>query len=53
MDRLVDKQSDHDDLLCRDEENEPEYLTGARREADFDTWLLDREAKELDYFLTH
>lgn len=50
---LVDKLIDHDDMLLSDAEDEQEDVSGARREADFDLWLMDREDREVDYFLTH
>jgi hypothetical protein len=51
MDRLVDKQLDHDDLLCRDAENEPVSKRQKRSDEEFADWLEARG--ELDYFLTH
>jgi hypothetical protein len=53
MPRLVDKLIDHDDMLLSDAEDEQEDVSGARREADFDLWLMDREDREVDYFLKH
>jgi hypothetical protein len=53
MGKLVEKRLDHDDLLCRDAENEPDFRRLPRSEDDFDVWHDSRAMDEVDYFLMH
>lgn len=49
---LVDKLDEHDDLLCRDADDDMEPLR-KQMQADPEAWHMDRLYKEIDYFLTH